>query len=171
MHRTRVLALCALLAVVVSGCSTSSLCPCNWMRSDAVASQTPSPEPNVAWTPPSARPPVSARKIVLRGVNFKFDSYEIRPEDQAILDAAIESLKGGESARLQVAGHTDSIGTEDYNQGLSERRARAVRDYLTRGGASAQQLEAVGFGEARPVADNGTRDGRTQNRRVELNID
>jgi OOP family OmpA-OmpF porin len=67
-----------------------------------------------------------------------------------------------------VAGHTDSVGTDQYNQGLSERRANSVRDYLVEQGVRASRLTAVGYGENRPVATNDTADGRQENRRVEL---
>jgi outer membrane protein OmpA-like peptidoglycan-associated protein len=71
---------------------------------------------------------------------------------------------------VEVAGHTDATGTDEYNQGLSERRARSVVDYLVGKGIDRSRLDAVGRGESQPVADNGTRDGRAQNRRVELNV-
>jgi len=139
------------------------------------------PEPVVEHAEPSvpaspARPTAAARRmpaarpLALRGVNFGFDSDQIRSEDQAILDAAIEALTDNSAVRVEVAGHSDSTGPEDYNLGLSERRAKGVREYLLKGGVSAEQLEALGVGESNPVADNGTRDGRAQNRRVELNI-
>jgi len=67
-----------------------------------------------------------------------------------------------------VAGHTDSVGTDSYNQGLSERRANAVKDYLTAQGIKASRLTARGYGESRPVASNDTDEGRAENRRVEL---
>jgi OOP family OmpA-OmpF porin len=119
--------------------------------------------------PPPPPPPV-ARKIVLRGVNFAFDSAALTPEAEVILQAAVEALNESPGVRVQVAGHTDSTGPEAYNQGLSERRARSVADYLSANGISASRLTVVGFGEAQPVADNGTRDGRAQNRRTELNV-
>ena len=120
-----------------------------------------------APTPP---PPKVVRRIILRGVNFDFDSAELRPEARVTLEAAVEALKENRDSRVQVAGHTDSTGPEVYNQGLSERRAKSVADYLADNGISASRLQIVGFGEGSPVADNGTRDGRAQNRRVELNV-
>ena len=161
------------LAMVLGGCAGSGVpCVCNLFGGD-VAEAGPAPEPQVAWAPApvSAPPPAEpSRRIVLRGVNFDFDSDTIRPEDQAILDAAIEALSEDPGVRVEVAGHSDSVGAEAYNQGLSERRAQGVLGYLVRGGVTADQLEAIGEGEANPVADNSSRDGRAQNRRVELNI-
>ncbi len=123
-----------------------------------------------AQAAPPPPPPVVKKRIVLRGVNFAFDSSNIRLEDRDILDAAVEVLKENTDVRIQVAGHTDATGPEAYNQGLSERRAKGVRDYLLKGGVSVERLDAIGNGETNPVADNGSRDGRAQNRRVELNI-
>ena len=114
--------------------------------------------------------PVVQRRIVLRGVNFGFDSADIGEDSQSILDVAVQALRENSGVQVEVAGHTDSTGPEAYNQGLSERRARAVLDYLEAGGISRSRLSSVGYGESQPVADNSTRDGRAQNRRVELNI-
>ena len=110
------------------------------------------------------------RTIVLRGINFDFDRATIKPEFEGVLDAAVEALKENPGVRVQVAGHTDSVGTDEYNQKLSERRAHAVLDYLSSHGIDGSRLSAVGFGEKNSVADNATADGRSQNRRVELNI-
>jgi outer membrane protein OmpA-like peptidoglycan-associated protein len=70
--------------------------------------------------------------------------------------------------RLQVEGHTDSIGTDEYNRRLSEQRAEAVRDYLVAQGISSEAITSSGFGKSEPVASNDTPEGRQQNRRVEL---
>ncbi len=120
----------------------------------------------------SAAVSVAATKktIVLRGINFDFDSATIKPEFEGVLDAGVEALKENPGVRVQVAGYTDSVGTDEYNQGLSERRANAVLGYLSSHGIDASRLTAVGNGESNPVADNATADGRAQNRRVELNI-
>jgi len=87
-----------------------------------------------------------------------------------VLDAGVEVLKENPGTSIQVAGYTDSVGTDAYNQGLSERRANAVLDYFVSHGIEASRLTAVGYGESNPVADNSTADGRAQNRRVELNV-
>jgi OOP family OmpA-OmpF porin len=76
----------------------------------------------------------------------------------------------GPGHRVSVDGHTDATGPEAYNQGLSERRARAVRDYLVSKGVPGARLQAVGYGEANPIASNATREGRALNRRVELRM-
>jgi iron complex outermembrane receptor protein len=106
--------------------------------------------------------------ISLEGVHFDFDKATLRPDAIAILDKAVGLLKTQAKVVVEVAGHTDSVGSEEYNQGLSERRANAVRDYLESQGITATRLTARGYGEAQPVASNDTDEGRAQNRRVEL---
>lgn len=106
--------------------------------------------------------------IELQGVHFDFDKATLRPEAKVILNEAAALLEQHERVVVEVAGHTDSVGTDQYNQGLSERRAIAVRDYLIEQGVRASRLTAVGYGESRPVATNDTDEGRQQNRRVEL---
>ncbi len=121
--------------------------------------------------PPAPPPPASVkRKIVLRGVNFDFDRSDIRPDARPILDAAIDVLQEEPGVDVAIEGYTDSTGTEQYNQRLSQRRAESVRGYLIDGGIPALRLTAVGYGELDPVASNDTEDGRAQNRRVELRV-
>lgn len=127
--------------------------------------------------------------IDLRGVEFKFDrpsrgETDIEPtlkepssEGIAILDQAVDVLNRYPQVRVEVAGHTDAIGTDEYNQGLSERRAQIVYDYLTSHGVDAGRLAGpVGYGESRPIAPNTNPDGsdnpegRALNRRTELNV-
>lgn len=106
--------------------------------------------------------------IRLRGVNFAFDKYDITPESAVVLEVAAQTLKECPSWIISVQGNTDSIGTEVYNQGLSERRADSVADYLSSLGVERSRLTTVGFGETRPIAPNDTEEGRALNRRVEL---
>jgi OOP family OmpA-OmpF porin len=112
-----------------------------------------------------------ALTIDLRGVNYDFDKATLRPESAAILDEAASVLSKYPQLKVEVAGHTDSIGAEVYNQGLSERRAKAAYDYLIAHGASAAQLVGPnGYGESRPIDSNDSSDGRARNRRTELNV-
>jgi len=126
----------------------------------------PPPPPKPAPAPPPPDP--CKGRIVLRGVTFAFDSAEITGASMATLDVAADTLRECPNVRTEVDGYTDSIGSEAYNQGLSQRRAESVKSYLTSHDISADRLEARGFGESNPVADNGTEDGRAMNRRVEL---
>jgi outer membrane protein OmpA-like peptidoglycan-associated protein len=133
-------------------------------------SPPPAPPPPVApvAAPPPPPPPPAKKKIVLRGVNFDFDKSNIRPDAVPILEQACSILKQESTINVSCNGYTDSIGTDAYNQKLSERRARAVRDWLVKCGISSSRLSAKGFGETNPVASNATPEGRAQNRRTEL---
>lgn len=108
--------------------------------------------------------------IALEGVNFETSSAKLTKPSLVILDAAAKLLKDRGSVKVEVAGHTDSMGAATYNQDLSAKRAQAVRDYLVSKGVNAQNLSARGYGEDRPIADNATAAGRAKNRRVELRI-
>jgi OOP family OmpA-OmpF porin len=104
----------------------------------------------------------------LHGINFEFDSAKITSDSKATLDDALQILNRHPNLMVEIAGHTDSIGSAEYNQGLSERRARAVMDHFVANGISASRLTYRGYGETMPIADNGTPEGRAQNRRVEF---
>ncbi len=109
-----------------------------------------------------------AQDFKLEGVNFEFDSAKLTSDSIAKLNEAVAILKRNADDKIEIAGHTDSQGAEAYNQGLSERRAQAVADYLVSMGANASNLTVKGYGESQPVADNSTKAGRAANRRVEL---
>jgi OmpA-OmpF porin, OOP family len=112
---------------------------------------------------------VDSRGCWVINVHFAFDSTSIEPKYYDELNQAAARLKEvGADVIVRVDGHTDSVGSEAYNQGLSERRAQAVRDYLVQHGVPAAQLQAKGFGASQPAASNEGRDGRAQNRRTEL---
>lgn len=108
--------------------------------------------------------------VVLKGVNFAFNSTELTPQSKGILDEWVTRIKGDKTIRVEVAGHTDSVGSDAYNQKLSEGRAKSVVDYFVSQGVSVDRLKAVGYGKTKPVASNKTDEGRAQNRRVELHI-
>jgi len=134
----------------------------------------PAPRP-VAPPPPPPPPPAEAKRIILRGINFDFDKANIKAEFAPVLDEAAQILKDNPNVNVVVEGHTDSIGSDAYNQRLSERRARAVKQYLTSRGVEASRLETVGKGETEPVADNTKNgrdnpEGRAMNRRAELKV-
>ncbi|MEW5771410.1 MAG: OmpA family protein [Pseudomonadota bacterium] len=108
--------------------------------------------------------------ITLKGVNFDNDKADLRPDAIAILDDAVATLKANPGVKVEVAGHTDSRNSDWYNQGLAERRAKAVMQYFVSKGVDAARLTAKSYGESQPVADNNTEEGRVQNRRVELRV-
>jgi OOP family OmpA-OmpF porin len=106
--------------------------------------------------------------LVLDNVNFDFKSAQLTAESEAVLDQAVRVLKQNTGVDVGVEGHTDSRGSESYNQQLSERRAASVRDYLISRGVDGSRLTSTGKGESSPVASNDTKEGRRQNRRVEF---
>ena len=104
----------------------------------------------------------------LENVNFAFDSAKLTPSSDAMLNEAVKILKRHSDLKVEIAGFTDSIGNDEYNMGLSQRRAQAVADYLIAHGANASNITVRGYGETDPVASNDTEAGRALNRRVEL---
>ncbi len=103
-------------------------------------------------------------------VTFATDSSDLSPAFFEVLNSVGKVLKEYDQTVVEVAGHTDSTGTEAYNQALSERRAQAVARYLGARGIMEQRLLTLGIGELRPVADNGSAEGRQANRRVEITM-
>ena len=118
--------------------------------------------------PVAAGPGPCAGVIRMRGIEFEFDRDAIQSGSRPVLDVAVEQLSGCPDIRITIGGHTDAIGAEAYNEGLSGRRAEATRQYFIDKGISPGRLEARGYGESQPVASNDSADGRAQNRRVEL---
>lgn len=104
------------------------------------------------------------------GILFGFDSDRLLPEARANLTRLVESLRDFPDTEVLVVGHTDAIGSESYNQRLSERRAQSAANYLANLGVSNARIEMKGLGEIEPVSDNETEDGRALNRRVEVAI-
>ncbi len=109
-------------------------------------------------------------EIALRGVNFETNSDRLLPSASSILDDAAATLRKNPTIKVEVAGHTDSDGSAAYNEGLSARRATTVRDYLAANGVAMDRMTTRGYGESQPIADNSTREGKAQNRRVVLVI-
>jgi OmpA-OmpF porin, OOP family len=113
---------------------------------------------------------VKAQTVELRDVTFEFNSSELTPNGRSVLEPAVRFLLSQPALRAEVAGHTDSIGSEAYNLKLSRARAESVREYLISRGVAPSVLSSVGYGEAQPVASNDTDEGRALNRRVELKL-
>lgn len=161
------------------GCPGKQLldAPCKVPAPEKVAAAEPvaAPAPAPAYVAPAPAPvvyvapePAAPQKLVLEGVNFDFDKATLRQEDVSELDKNVEALKAWGDVNIEIAGHTDSKGSDAYNMKLSQQRADAVRNFLISRGVAADRLTAKGYGEAQPVADNATEEGRFKNRRVEL---
>jgi len=150
----------------------------SWSKNTAVKACDPElfPEPvaEVVAPPPvaPAPPPVAYETVTLSaGALFDFDSASLKAEGkQQLDDVASKITSNGKVESVSIVGHTDSTGPESYNQQLSLRRATSVRDYLASHGVDSSMMSISGMGESSPVADNSTRAGRAQNRRVEVTI-
>jgi OOP family OmpA-OmpF porin len=125
-----------------------------------------------AETAATATTTVMEKISIAAAMLFDFDSAELSGDAKAVIDERIETLAGNVklTSIMRVVGHTDSTGPEEYNQGLSQRRAQAVADYIVSQAyrVTASDIEVIGKGETQPVASNDTREGRAQNRRVEI---
>jgi OOP family OmpA-OmpF porin len=130
----------------------------SWSKETATKECNPELFPEVVEAPPAPPPPPQPvyEKVTISATAL-FDDERIK-------------AKGAQVVDIDVIGHTDSVGPEEYNMGLSVRRATAVKDYMVSEGIDAGIIDVSGQGESNPVADNGTKEGRAQNRRVEIRI-
>lgn len=129
------------------------------------------PEPAAFVAPVSAAP--TERLSLAAETLFDFDKAELKPEGKARIDEIVRMLNegGAELGVIASTGHTDSIGSDEYNLQLSERRAEAVKDYLVSQGIDANRIRTEGMGERQPVADNTTSEGRAENRHVLIEVE
>ena len=131
----------------------------------------PPPPPAPKPTPPPPPPaPKVERTIILDDVLFDFDRSNVKPEAAKILDRLVAFMQENKNSKVTLSGHTDNVGSDAYNQKLSERRVTAVREYVVKKGVDAGRISGQGFGESKPIADNKTREGRSKNRRVEIKV-
>jgi OmpA-OmpF porin, OOP family len=128
----------------------------------------PPPAPPPTESPPA--PPPAPRTITLTGVEFEYNSATLTQASHPILDEVAAGLREHPRLRIEVQGHTDGIGSPEYNLALSQRRALAVRDYLVSQQVPADELIAKGYGKTEPIATNATPAGRSMNRRVVLTV-
>lgn len=112
-----------------------------------------------------------AQVLTLTGVNFEFASARLTSDSRKILEEVAAQVRHYENVPMELAGHTDSVGSDAYNMKLSQQRAESVRDFLVEQGVPGNNLAAKGYGESKPVADNGNDAGRQLNRRVELHLE
>ena len=116
---------------------------------------------------PAARPEIET----LSGPGFEFNKATLTAESRTHVDPTVQLMKADPRMHVVVEGHTDSVGSHEYNMKLSERRANAVRDYMVEKGISAGRIRTAWYGETRPVASNATAAGRAKNRRDDLVAD
>jgi outer membrane protein OmpA-like peptidoglycan-associated protein len=115
----------------------------------------------------AARAKSDPPRFVLDGVNFDTGKASLRPDSFPRLDGVVEYMTHKKSTRIEISGHTDNVGNPKGNKALSEKRASACRDYVISKGVDGSRVQAVGYGDERPVAPNDTEAGRQQNRRIE----
>jgi outer membrane protein OmpA-like peptidoglycan-associated protein len=146
--------------------------------SPLVVTGTP-PPPKPAEPPPKPAEPPAPKRVEVKQdrieihekIQFETSKAVIKPESGSLLDEITGVVKQNpQIKRLSIEGHTDSTGPDKLNQGLSDQRASAVRDYLTQHGVEAERLSSRGWGKSKPIGDNSTATGREENRRVEFVI-
>ncbi len=130
----------------------------------APAAPTPAAKPAAPAAPASVRQAI----VIQADALFDFDKSVVRPDGKKSIDEALAKLGGVDLEMVIATGHTDSVGTDAYNQKLSERRAAAVKEYLVSKGIPAAKVTTIGKGESQPVATNKTAEGRQKNRRVDI---
>ena len=134
---------------------------------DGVPPPPPPPPPPAAVVPAA---PTSEKVTFAADAFFDFDKATLKSEGKAKLDDLVSKMSGVNLEVIIAVGHTDSVGTDAYNQKLSVRRAEAVKNYLTGKGIEKNRVYTEGKGEKQPVADNKTSEGRAKNRRVEIEV-
>ena len=153
-------------ATAAAGCDGALVAPA--AAPVAVAPAAPAVVPVRPAAPPA--PPAASKVPYAADAFFDFDKYVLKPEGKAKLDDLVGKVKGVNLEVIIAVGHTDSIGTVEYNQKLSVRRAEAVKAYLVSKGIEKNRVYTEGKGEKQPVADNRTAEGRAKNRRVEIEV-
>ena len=128
------------------------------------------PAAKPAPAPAAAQAPVASKVTYAADAFFDFDKSVLKPAGKAKLDDLVAKVKGINLEVIIAVGHTDSIGTDAYNQKLSVRRAEAVKAYLVSKGIEKNRIYTEGKGEKQPIADNATKEGRAKNRRVEIEV-
>jgi outer membrane protein OmpA-like peptidoglycan-associated protein/tetratricopeptide (TPR) repeat protein len=116
------------------------------------------------------KPIKEGERIVLRNIFFETDSFRLKAESKVELNKLYQFLQENPKLRIEISGHTDSVGTDLYNEELSDKRARSVYYYLTKKGISKKRLEYKGYGESQPIAPNSNAEGRARNRRTEIKV-
>ena len=133
----------------------------------------PAPAPKAAPAPaarPAPPPPAATKVTYAADAFFDFDKSVLKAEGKAKLDDLISKVKGINLEVVIAVGHTDAVGSDAYNQGLSMKRSEAVKAYLVSNGVEKNRVYTEGKGEKQPVADNKTKEGRAKNRRVEIEV-
>nr|WP_145546129.1 OmpA family protein [Variovorax boronicumulans] len=154
-------------ATAAKGCDGAIVAQAAAPAPAPAAAPAPAPAPAPAVVP---QPPAATKVTYAADAFFDFDKSVLKPEGRAKLDDLVGKIKGINLEVIIAVGHTDSVGTDAYNQRLSVRRSEAVKAYLVSKGIERNRVYTEGKGEKQPVADNKTAEGRAKNRRVEIEV-
>jgi OOP family OmpA-OmpF porin len=158
-------------ATAARGCDGALVPPPAPVAAPAPAAAAPAPAPAAAPRPaPAPQPPAATKVTYAADAFFDFDKAVLKPEGRAKLDDLVGKVKDINLEVIIAVGHTDSVGSDAYNQKLSVKRAEAVKAYLVSKGIEKNRVYTEGKGEKQPVADNKTGEGRAKNRRVEIEV-
>ena len=158
-------------ATAAKGCDGALVPPPPPAPAPAPAARPAPPPPAAAPAPaPAPQPPAATKVTYAADAFFDFDKSVLKPEGKAKLDDLVGKIKDINLEVIIAVGHTDSVGTDAYNQRLSVRRAESVKAYLVSKGIEKNRVYTEGKGEKQPVADNKTSEGRAKNRRVEIEV-
>jgi OOP family OmpA-OmpF porin len=157
-------------ATAAKGCDGALVAAAPPAPAPAAAPAAPAPAAAAPAPAPAAQPPAATKVTYAADAFFDFDKSVLKPEGKAKLDDLVGKVKGINLEVIIAVGHTDSVGTDAYNQKLSVRRAEAVKAYLVSKGIEKNRVYTEGKGEKQPVADNKTAEGRAKNRRVEIEV-
>ncbi|MDX1702484.1 MAG: OmpA family protein, partial [Melioribacteraceae bacterium] len=143
---------------------------------DGKMTECPKPEGSKVQLQLTAEEKVIAEKLEKEGdlsfsnINFEYNSAELTGDSKLILDNVVHVLEKLDTLNIEIQGHTDSDGSDIYNQNLSERRAASVKNYLVSSGINPDRLSSKGYGEKNPIAENTTEEGKAKNRRIEFKV-
>jgi OOP family OmpA-OmpF porin len=160
-------------ATAAKGCDGALVPPPPPAPAPAPAARPAPPPPPAAAAPapaPAPQPPAATKVTYAADAFFDFDKSVLKPEGKAKLDDLVGKIKGINLEVIIAVGHADAVGGDAYNQRLSVRRADAVKNYLVTKGVERNRVYTEGKGEKQPVADNKTAEGRSKNRRVEIEV-
>jgi peptidoglycan-associated lipoprotein len=163
-----------------TSCSSTDKAVVSSPESTPATTMSPMPEPITPEPTPAPMPPapenpppveITAKSPVLLGrVYFDFDQYDLRQDQMDVLKQAVSILEQKPTENLRLEGNTDSMGSDEYNLALGQKRASAVRDYLVSQGIASSRLKAISYGKDKPLVENDTDEGRQQNRRTDMVI-
>ena len=157
-------------ATAAPGCDGAIVPPPPAPPAPAPAAVAPPPAPAPAPAPVVVAPPAATKVTFAADAFFDFDKSVLKPEGKAKLDDLVGKIKDINLEVIIAVGHTDSVGSDSYNQKLSVRRSESVKAYLVSKGIEKNRVYTEGKGEKQPVADNKTSEGRAKNRRVEIEV-